>query len=258
MRHSQIGVTAVILVLATGLSSAWAFVVSDVAVTARNAITALLKDDVLETLAAQYQRLERMAARLSAHTSLEKFAADNAPAWLAYETGAFVQTLTHGGSAQATFNEVALHRDAVDGQLDVLPGEARAMLEQQLATIDIADSTIIAAAEQIGRLRRIGQEEQRAIEQLERDVLNPSDTQSTTAVLDKISGASFIEARQKQARLQYLSALLEQMLVDSKRARDAEAAALNMQLGRLLALDRAERGAWLRGAAADLRTWRQP
>jgi hypothetical protein len=51
MRHRQIGVTAAVLVLATGLSSAWAFVVSDVAVTAQNAITALLKNDVLETLA---------------------------------------------------------------------------------------------------------------------------------------------------------------------------------------------------------------
>lgn len=258
MGHGQIGVTAVVLVLATGLSSAWAFVVSDSAVTARNAITALLKNDVLETLAAQYQRLERMAARLSAHTNLDKFAAENAPTWHAYDTDPFLQTLNHGESAHATFNEVARYRDAVDGQLDGLPREAREVLERHLATLDVADSTIIAAAEQIGRLRRIGREEQRAIEQLERDVVNPSHAHSTTAVLDKISGASLIEARQKQARLQYLSALVEQMLVDSKRARDAEAAALNMQLGRLLALDGAEEGGWLSGAAEDLRTWRQP
>jgi hypothetical protein len=257
MHPRRITVAAALVVLVAG-SSAWALVVSDSAVTARNAVTAVLKNSVLNTLAAQYQRLERMAARLSLYTNLDKFAAPNAPSWQAYETGNFLQTLNDGGSAHASFSDVSRDRDAVNGQLDQLSGDAREVLEQHLATLDVADSSIIAAAEQIGRLRRLGEDEQRAIEQLERDVLNPSHTQSATAVLDKISGASLIEARQKDARLRYLSVLVEQLLVDSKRARDAEAAALNMQLGRLRALDRAEDGSWLRGTADDLRTWRQP
>ena len=37
----------------------------------------------------------------------------------------------------------------------------------------------------------------------------------------------------RQARMQFLTAIVEQLLVDNKRARDTEAAAMNMQLGRL-------------------------
>ena len=98
-----------------------------------------------------------------------------------------------------------------------------------------------------------------AIDGLESDVVDPSDLQSTTAVLDKISGAALLEARQKQARLQYLTAIVEQLVVDNKRARDSEAALLNMQLQRLRSLDWSEDGGgMLTGAADDLRTWRQP
>ena len=49
-------------------------------------------------------------------------------------------------------------------------------------------------------------------------------------MLDKISGAVLIGARQRQARVQLLAGVVEQLLVDSKRARDADAAAMNMQL----------------------------
>ena len=49
-------------------------------------------------------------------------------------------------------------------------------------------------------------------------------------MLDKISGAVLIGARQRQARSQLLAAFVEQLLVDTKRARDTDAAAMNMQL----------------------------
>ena len=81
--------------------------------------------------------------------------------------------------------------------------------------------------------------------------------QSTTAVLDKISGAALIAARQRQARIQLLSGVVEQLLVDSKRARDTEAAAMNMQL--VTWRDRAAANtAFVAGASDALRTWRQP
>ena len=49
-------------------------------------------------------------------------------------------------------------------------------------------------------------------------------------MLDKISGAVLIGARQRQARTQLLSGIVEQLLVESKRARDTEASDMNMQL----------------------------
>jgi hypothetical protein len=81
--------------------------------------------------------------------------------------------------------------------------------------------------------------------------------QSGTAVLDKISGAVLIGARQRQARTQLLTGVVEQLLIDSKRARDTEASAMNMQL----VTWRDARGAnkaFVKGTGDALRTWRQP
>ena len=100
----------------------------------------------------------------------------------------------------------------------------------------------------------------RAIDALEADVIDPSGGQSATAVLDKMSAATLIGAQQKQARLQFLIGLVEQLAVENKRSRDTEAAVMNMQLGRLrLATDWGEGGSgFLMGAADTLRRWRQP
>ena len=96
-----------------------------------------------------------------------------------------------------------------------------------------------------------------AIEALDRDVTNGSLEQSTTAVLDKISGAVLIGARQRQARAQLLSGVVEQLLVESKRARDTEASDMNMQL--VAWRDRqAVNAAFVAGAGDALRAWRQP
>ena len=116
---------------------------------------------------------------------------------------------------------------------------------------------LIAGTHQTGALRLNGRRELAAIDALERHVIDPSDEQSMTAVLDKVSGAVLIETRQKQARLQLLAAVAEQLIVENKRSRDAEAAAMNMQLGRLRD-GRAANTSLLSGAGADLRGWRQP
>jgi hypothetical protein len=99
--------------------------------------------------------------------------------------------------------------------------------------------------------------EMRAVDALERDVVDPSSAQSATAVVDKISAAVLLETRNRQARMQFLTAIVEQLLVDNKRARDAETAAMNMQLGRLRDGRTAGLGL-LAGAGDDLRTWKQP
>ena len=157
------------------------------------------------------------------------------------------------------YSYVARSRLRAADVLATLNPATREALAGALATLDAADSTLIAGTHQAGALRWNTERELTAIDGLESDVVDPSDLQSTTAVLDKISGAALIEARQKQARLQYLTAIVEQLVVDNKRARDSEAALLNMQLQRLRSLDWSEDGGgMLTGAADDLRTWRQP
>ena len=244
------------------LTSAWGFVVTDAATTARNAITAALKSRILDTVASEYDRLQRMAARLSAQTDLAKYATVNAPAWRMPDgdPDGLVRALQSGDPSGAAYARATRPRESVDGVFDGLSPAARDALERELATLDIADSTIIAGVHQTGMLRARGDRELQTIDQLEADVINASPEHGTTAVLDTISAASLIEARQKQARLQFLTSIAEQLLVDEKRARDAEAATLNMQLNRLKTQSDSEEGGdpLLAGAADDLRTWRQP
>jgi hypothetical protein len=109
-----------------------------------------------------------------------------------------------------------------------------------------------------GSLRLSGRKKELpAIAALEADVVDPSLEQSATAVLDKISGAVLIGARQRQARSQLLTAFLEQLLVDSKRDRDADATAMNMQLTTWRDSGPAN-SAFVAGTGDALRTWRQP
>lgn len=208
-----------------------------------------------------------MARRLSADTDMRKYASPEAPGWqayreheaLAYATG-YRSALTSGDPTGSAYADVVRTRLHAASALVGLSPATRAVVERALATLDGADSANITATHQAGLLRAYGRSEQQAIDTLESDVLDPSDAQSATAVLDKISAAVLLETQQKQARLQYLTAIVEQLVIDNKRARDTEAAALNMQLRRLRSQAWGEEGGrgMLTGASHDLRTWRQP
>jgi hypothetical protein len=264
--HRRYVVTVVVVVVVTvGLSSAWAFVVTDPATTVRNAVTAALKREVVDTISRQHDRLLRMARRLSAHTSLDKYVAPEAPHWRPHASDpdtfpyghGYLGALTYGDPTGAQFTSASRSRMPVDDLLSGLSPEARASMEHALATLDLADSTIIAATHQTGLLRDNGRRELEAIDVLEGHVTDPSPDHSATAVLDTISGAALVETRQTQARLQLLTALVEQLLVGGKRARDTDAAVLNMRLQQLRTAGD-EGGGFVTGASADLRTWRQP
>jgi hypothetical protein len=147
---------------------------------------------------------------------------------------------------------------AASGLISRLDPVARRLVEARLATVNLADAAAIAGTHGTGQLRFFGRKnELPAIDALERDVIDPSSEQSTTAVLDKISGATVIGARQRQARIQLLTGIVEQLLVDSKRARDTDTAAIDMQL--VTWRDRRAADEAFRAGAGDaLRTWRQP
>src|SRR2546422_74624 len=108
-----------------------------------------------------------------------------------------------------------------------------------------------------GQVRYHGRRELQAISELEADVIEPSQEQSATAVLEKLSGATLIGTRQRQARTELLVGIVEQLLVDSKRTRDTEASAMNMQLA-TWRTGSAANDAFVRGSGDALRTWRQP
>ena len=240
--------------------------VFDGAVTARNSITAALKEYLLGVQREQHSQLRRMAQRLSMFTNLGKYTVPDPPRWrthawennevFLYST-AYHAALNYGDANGDAYLGVIQPVFDAQSAISRLPAPARRALTSQLATLDAATAAVIAATHDTGQLRFNGRRELRAIEGLDQDVTNGSLEQSTTAVLDKISGAVLIGARQRQARVQLLSGVVEQLLVEGKRARDTEAASLNMQL--VTWRDRhAVNTAFVAGAGDALRSWRQP
>jgi len=127
----------------------------------------------------------------------------------------------------------------------------------RLATINASDAVTIAATNDAGLLRYNGRRDQAAIDALQGQVIDPSTDESATAVLEKITGAELIAARQRQARTAFIADIVEQLVIDTKRARDTEATALNMQLTTWREAASANQ-ALMSGTGDALRTWRQP
>jgi hypothetical protein len=238
--------------------------VFDGATTARNAATAAIKEFLLQVQRDQHSQLRRMAARLSTLTSLAKYVLQDVPRWRTHGgeeflfTAGYNNALIFGDRSGTAYLDLTDPLVAVVTRLDSLPGAARRAMLAQLATVDLTDAAAIAATNDTGQVRFNGRKKELpAIDALERDVIDPSDQQSTTAVLDKISGGVLIGARQRQARIQLLEGVVEQLLDDSKRDRDTETTALNMQLVTWRE-GRAANDAFVRGSGDALRTWRQP
>lgn len=237
--------------------------VYDPANTARNTISATIKEYLLETQRQQHTQIQKMARRLSAFADLRRFAVPDTPRWRTHG-GDFLYANDvndalifgdPGGAAYLAVSHPVIGARALLGRLSPL---ALRSMTSRLATVELADAVAISAINDTGSLRFNGRKQELpAIDALEAQVIDPSDAQSTTAVLDKISGAVLIGARQRQARSQLLAALVEQLLVDSKRDRDADAAAMNLQL--VTWRDRrAANEAFVAGTGDALRTWRQP
>jgi len=239
-------------------------VVTDPAVTLRNNVTATLKEYLLNLQLDQNRKLRRMARRLSMHTNLAKYSLPDPPRWRTHGGESFLyasaynEALIFGDPTGAAFTDLSHRLLNAQDLLNRLDSTAKKAVMARLATVNLADAAAIAATHDTGQLRLNGRKKELpAIDALEAHVIDPSNEQSATAVLDKISGAVLIGARQRQARTQLLAGIVEQLLVEGKRARDAEAAAMNMQL--VTWRDgRAANQAFAAGTGDALRTWRQP
>jgi len=256
---------ALALTLLTGSVASAQWVVNDPAVTARNAAIAVLKEYLLNTQTDQRRQLRKMSRRLSSVTNLDKYLVPDVPRWRthglpypAYSplTGAFLSALAYGDTTGTAWLPGTDALETAATLLGRLNPTARRTILARLATVDFADAVAIGALNDTGQLRFNGRRELAAISALEGDVLDPSQDQSTTAVLDKLSGSALIADRQRQARIQLLAGVLEQLLIDNKRARDSESGALNMQTQQWL-IGQAANDAFVAGTGDALRTWRQ-
>jgi hypothetical protein len=213
-----------------------------------------------ETLWAQYQTILRMSQKLEHmdrfRTQPVAFTRHDPSRWV---YGApWLQGLNGGDNRGALYRQVTRPLDPPAAVLHQLPAPARKAIEGMYATIEITDAVAAIAGHQVALTRGYGGSLQQAVQELENDVTHPrSSYHELTAILDKIAAGEVLASRQDLATNQLLSHVLEQLLVRSKRLRDAEAALMNMRLGGLQ-YGRVSGASLVRGAADDLRTWRQP
>src|SRR5581483_7328800 len=173
-RHRSIVLTAVALMGIGGALASAQIVVTDPATTIKNAAIAALKNEVFDVLTNQATCLRKMAKRLSLATNLDKYAVTDTPEWRIHwfiDDGTFLYAnpytaaLNYGDGTGQSFEEVARARVAPGSELAGLAGDgedtaALDVIASELATLDVADSTIIAGTDQTGQLRYNGRREQ--------------------------------------------------------------------------------------------------
>lgn len=166
--------------------------------------------------------------------------------------------LNYGDAAGALYNQGVDRLDTLDDLLANIPAALRRRLTTKYGTIELADSVANMGIHQIGALRFNGRSVLTAIQNMDEDAANPLDAfHSQAALLNKINAANVLNLRVNEGTSQFLMHILEQLLVQNKRSRDAEAQAMDAHLFQ-----------WRFGAgygrdlysrtAESLDTWRQP
>lgn len=186
------------------------------------------------------------------------------PRWRTHDTTAAAQAramlsaLNSGDSSGAGYRGVVDQLVELSSVLPTLPADLQRRITNAYATIQLADSITTTGVDQIGRIRANGATVLTAIASMENDALASSDDFHTqTALLNKINGANVLALRITEAGNQLQMHVLEQLLVQNKRTRDAEAQAMNAHLFRWRY--GTEYGRVLFGATASrLDAWRQP
>jgi hypothetical protein len=166
--------------------------------------------------------------------------------------------LNYGDASGAQYLSAAHRLEPLEGILTRLPAGFSRRIGDNYATIEMADSAASMGIHQAGLIRFNGRSVLRAIDAMELDlVATQDDFHSQTALLNKINGANVLGLRIAERNSQFLLATLEQLLVENKRKRDAEAQVMNAHIhqwryGREYATD------LFRNTAQSLDGWRQP
>ena len=182
--------TVVIAAALSALSiSAGAFEVFDPVNTLEHSFLNGWQDSIGALLTLQLDQVRQMAKRLSLYTSLGKYVAPDPPPWATRRidgalqaSNGFMDALNGGDRTGQGYAAVARSRIPVGSALSEFEKEnlaAENALRAALATIDIADSVIMAGADQTGRIRGNRLSEAATIAALEGDVSNGDQEQST-------------------------------------------------------------------------------
>jgi hypothetical protein len=166
--------------------------------------------------------------------------------------------LNYGDAAGSLYFQAVDRLEPLDSVISGLPAVLRRRLGAKYGTIEMADSVAAMGIHQTGAIRVNGRAMLRTIESMEQDlVAAPEEFHSQAALLNKINGATVLGLRIAENSSQFLMHTLEQLLVENKRKRDAEAQIMNAHIyqwryGRAYAAD------IFQNTARNIDRWRQP
>lgn len=146
-------------------------------------------------------------------------------------TGAWVAAINGGSGVDSGYRQAVQQLNQYGGALSNIPSDQLDRIKTSYATIELTDGANESGMDLLGRLRADAPEVETAIQSLENDSLSTDpNLNSEVAVLNKINAADLIALRNSQDTNKLLVALTEEQIVDAKRKRDAEAAAINSHI----------------------------
>lgn len=171
---------------------------------------------------------------------------------------AILSALNIGDPTGGLYNVSVDRLDTIDDLIGSVPVDLRRRLRLLYGSLQFDDSVAKAAINQVGVTRTNGPFALSTIQNMEDDAVASSDDYHTqVALLDKINGAATLALRLDETASQLQMHILEQLLVQNKRTRDAEAAAMDARLFQWRYGAAYGRDLFSRTAAA-LDSWRQP
>ncbi len=171
---------------------------------------------------------------------------------------ALLSALNIGDPTGGLYNVSVDQLDTLDDLIGSVPEELRPRLRLLYGSLQFDDSVAKAAVNQVGVTRTNGPFALNTIQNMEDDAVASADEFHTqVALLNKINGATVLALRLGETASQLQLHILEQLLVQNKRSRDAEARIMDAHLFQWRYGAEYGRDLFSRTAAA-LDAWRLP
>ena len=166
--------------------------------------------------------------------------------------------LNFGDTSGALLQQVSEPLENLETLLSTVPLELQRRLVNAYASIQFADSIARMAVHHVGSVRSNGKTAIAAIENMEADAASSDDAfHSQAALLNKLNTASVLALRIGETTNQFLMHTLEQLLLQNRRTRNAEAQLMDAELNQRRYAVTYARDLMSR-TATRLDGWRQP
>ena len=142
-------------------------------------------------------------------------------------SGGWTSAINSGGGVVPGYRRATEPLRAFGAALANIPANQVERVKTDYATVELTDAANLHGIEVLGLQRAKARANEQAIQDLEGATLSTADAMNTQiAVLNKINAAGMMAIRASQDTNQLLVGVLEHQVAESKRRRDAEAAAI--------------------------------